>query len=68
MDVAPPAKHYVFLKKINGIFHTYSTELLYAPTENDQEPRHVDSLWPIWNMFDLTPEGRDKDWHSKLEY
>ncbi len=58
----------IFLKKNNGIFHTYSTELLYAPTEDGQEPRHVDSLWPIWNMFDLTPEGRGNDWHPKLEY
>jgi predicted dithiol-disulfide oxidoreductase (DUF899 family) len=23
------------------------------------EPRHVDSIWPIWNVLDMTPAGRD---------
>ena len=46
----------------------YNTELLYAPTEPGQNPRHVDSLWPLWNMFDLTPEGRGTDWYPKHSY
>jgi predicted dithiol-disulfide oxidoreductase (DUF899 family) len=25
------------------------------------EPRHVDSIWPIWNVLDATPEGRGTD-------
>lgn len=58
----------VFTKTKDGIFHTYATEMLYASCEKDQDPRHVDSLWPIWNMFDLTPEGRGNDWYPKLEY
>ena len=58
----------VFTKTEKGIFHTYSTELLYTPWEKDQEARHVDALWPLWNMFDLTPDGRGNDWNPKLEY
>jgi predicted dithiol-disulfide oxidoreductase (DUF899 family) len=23
---------------------------------------------PIWNIFDMTPEGRGEDWHPKLDY
>ena len=23
---------------------------------------------PLWNIFDLTPEGRGTDWYPKLEY
>jgi hypothetical protein len=42
--------------------------LLYAPTEPGQNPRHVDSLWPLWNVFDLTPEGRGTDWYPKHSY
>jgi len=58
----------LFLKNESGIFHTYATELLYAPTDEGQDPRHVDSLWPLWNMFDVTPKGRGKDWYPQLEY
>ncbi len=24
-------------------------------------------LWPLWNVLDLTPEGRGKDWYPKLD-
>ena len=58
----------VFIKSQEGIFHSYNTELLYAPAEIDQDPRHADSLWPVWNLLDLTPEGRGKDWYPQLSY
>ena len=58
----------VFVKSKENIFHAYSTELLYANSEKNQEPRHVDMLWPIWNVFDLTPEGRGEHWHPQLKY
>ena len=32
------------------------------------DARHVDMLWPVWNLFDLTPEGRGTDWYPKLRY
>ena len=56
----------VFVKKDKQIFHTYSTELLFVTGE--MQPRHVDLMWPLWNFFDLTPEGRGTDWYPKLEY
>ncbi len=37
-------------------------------TELEGDPRHVDLLWPLWNLFDLTPEGRGTDWYPKLSY
>jgi predicted dithiol-disulfide oxidoreductase (DUF899 family) len=58
----------VFQKNHDQIHHFYSTELLYAPTEPEQDPRHVDLLWPMWNLFDMTPEGRGKDWRPKHSY
>jgi predicted dithiol-disulfide oxidoreductase (DUF899 family) len=30
-------------------------------------PRHVDMIWPVWSLFDVTPEGRGK-WSPKLSY
>jgi predicted dithiol-disulfide oxidoreductase (DUF899 family) len=29
---------------------------------------HGDSLEPLWNLFDLTPEGRDTDWYPDFSY
>ena len=52
----------------NRIRHFYGSELLSAPMEKGQDPRHVDSIWPLWNLLDLTPEGRGKDWYPKLDY
>jgi predicted dithiol-disulfide oxidoreductase (DUF899 family) len=47
---------------------SWSAELLYAPTDEGQDPRHVGTLEPLWNLFDLTPEGRPADWHEQLHY
>lgn len=58
----------VFVKRGDGIFHLWGSELLYAPREKGQDPRHVDFLFPLWSVFDLAPEGRGKDWFPKLSY
>ncbi|MEM1398711.1 MAG: DUF899 family protein [Pseudomonadota bacterium] len=52
----------VFVSTQAGIHHSYNTELFFAPAEPGQHPRHVDALWPLWNMFDLTPDGRGDNW------
>jgi predicted dithiol-disulfide oxidoreductase (DUF899 family) len=48
----------VFRQTGEGIFHFYNAEMLYGPSDPGQHPRHVDLLWPFWNMLDLTPAGR----------
>jgi len=58
----------VFVKRDGGIYHTYGSELLYAPKEPGMDGRHVDMIWPLWNMFDLTPDGRGTTWGPKLSY
>ncbi len=58
----------VFTKTDGGIYHFYNSELFFAPTEAGQHPRHADLIWPLWNLFDLTPEGRGTDWFPKLSY
>ena len=45
----------------------YSQKLLYVPPERKQEYRHNDALDPLWNLLDLTPEGRGK-FHPRLSY
>jgi predicted dithiol-disulfide oxidoreductase (DUF899 family) len=57
----------VFHRDGETIRHFWGTELLYAPTEPGQDPRHVGSLEPLWNLFDLTREGRPS-WDEQLVY
>ncbi len=58
----------VFRRTPTGIFHTWGSELLYANREPGQHSRHVDLIWPLWNVLDLTPDGRDADWLPRLQY
>lgn len=56
----------VFVKRDDGIHHFWGAELLYV--DRPTNPHHVDQIWPMWNVFDLTPEGRGTDWYPKLTY
>ena len=58
----------VFHRDGDVIRHFWSSELLYAPSDPGQEPRHVGTLEPLWNLFDLTPEGRPTDWVEQFSY
>ena len=33
-----------------------------------QEPRHVGTIEPLWNLFDFTREGRPANWHEQFSY
>jgi predicted dithiol-disulfide oxidoreductase (DUF899 family) len=57
----------VFHRDDTVIRHFWSSELFYAPMDPGQDPRHVGTLEPVWNLFDLTPEGRP-DWDEQLSY
>jgi predicted dithiol-disulfide oxidoreductase (DUF899 family) len=58
----------VFHRDRDVIRHFWSSELLYAPSDPGEEPRHVGTLEPLWNLFDLTPEGRPVDWVEQFSY
>lgn len=58
----------VFVRRNGKVHHFTGTELLYAPRESGQGHRHVDLIWPLWNVLDLTPEGRGTDWTPQLSY
>jgi predicted dithiol-disulfide oxidoreductase (DUF899 family) len=58
----------VFHRDGETIRHFWGSELFYAPTDGDQDPRHVGTLEPVWNLFDMTPEGRGSDWDEQLHY
>jgi predicted dithiol-disulfide oxidoreductase (DUF899 family) len=55
-EQAPVAN--VFVRDGGGFRHTWASELFVAPRDEGSGPRHVDSIWPIWNVLDMTPDGR----------
>ena len=57
----------VFTRSDGTVRHAWSSELMYAPRDPGQDPRHVDIVWPLWNVLDLTPQGRGA-WYPKLSY
>jgi predicted dithiol-disulfide oxidoreductase (DUF899 family) len=58
----------VFHRDGQEIRHFWASELFYAPTDPGQDPRHVGTLEPLWNLFDFTREGRPADWDEQLSY
>jgi predicted dithiol-disulfide oxidoreductase (DUF899 family) len=59
----------VFVRAGNGFRHSWATELMFAPREEGEDPRHVDAIWPLWNVLDMTPGGRgvERDF-PRLDY
>jgi predicted dithiol-disulfide oxidoreductase (DUF899 family) len=58
----------VFTLRDGSVRHAYGAELLFAPREDGQDPRHVDAIWPLWALFDITPGGRPEEWDVSLDY
>ena len=58
----------VFVRRDGQIHHFWSSELAFAASDPGQNPRHVDFMWPLWNVLDLTPEGRGSGWSPQLQY
>jgi predicted dithiol-disulfide oxidoreductase (DUF899 family) len=48
----------VFVRDGDQFRHAWATELMFAPRDEGEDPRHVDSIWPIWSVLDMTPRGR----------
>ena len=58
----------VFVRRNAKIHHFFHSELLLVPPEPGQNQRHVDMIWPLWNLLDFIPEGRGSDWYPSLTY
>ena len=59
----------VFSREPDGkIHHFYTTEAsLHAGPNGNLNHRGIDLFTPVWNLFDLLPEGRE-NWSPKLSY
>jgi predicted dithiol-disulfide oxidoreductase (DUF899 family) len=58
----------VFHRDGATIRHFWGSELLFEPPDPGQDPRHGETIDPLWNLFDFTPDGRGTDWHPDLSY
>ena len=57
----------VFHRDGRTIRHFWGAELTYAPMDPGQDHRSVGPLEPLWNLFDMTPQGRP-NWDEQLDY
>jgi predicted dithiol-disulfide oxidoreductase (DUF899 family) len=57
----------VFHRDGETIRHFWGAELTYGPRDPGQDHRSVGTLEPLWNMFDLTREGRP-EWDEQIDY
>ena len=46
----------------------WSSAMKLAMADPGQDPRDAPDIAALWNILDLTPEGRGTDWYPKLEY
>jgi predicted dithiol-disulfide oxidoreductase (DUF899 family) len=58
----------VFRRDGETLRHFWASELMFAPADGDQDWRHVGTIEPLWNLLDLTPQGRPVDWDEQLSY
>jgi predicted dithiol-disulfide oxidoreductase (DUF899 family) len=59
----------VFVRDGEVFRHAWATELMFAPRDDGEDARHVDSIWPVWNVLDMTPRGRGTEGaFPKLRY
>ncbi len=58
----------VYRRQGSAIRLFWAGEISGAMADPGQDPRGAPDLAPLWNVLDLTPEGRDPDWYPKLSY
>ncbi|WP_432730876.1 DUF899 family protein [Variovorax sp. W6] len=68
-DTGDNAAFNVFRREGDGtIRHFWAGEMGPGTSDPGQDPRSAPDPMPIWNLLDMTPEGRGKDWYPKLAY
>ena len=58
----------IFTRRDGTIRHFWGGEMTGDAADPGQDPRGAPDLPPMWNLFDMTPEGRGADWYPKLDY
>lgn len=58
----------VFTRRDGTIRHFWSGEMGGGSADPGQDPRGAPDPAPLWNVLDMTPEGRGRDWYPSLDY
>ena len=58
----------VFHRQGNEVRHFWTSEMVFAPSDPGQDQRHNGPIEQLWNIFDLTPDGRPTEWHEQFNY
>jgi predicted dithiol-disulfide oxidoreductase (DUF899 family) len=58
----------VFNKAKGQVHRFWSGEMGGETADPGQDPRGAPDIAPLWNILDITPVGRGKNWYPKLEY
>jgi predicted dithiol-disulfide oxidoreductase (DUF899 family) len=58
----------VFRRAGDSVRLFWAAEMGGAMADHGQDPRGAPDLAPLWNILDLTPQGRDPRWYPKLSY
>lgn len=67
-DSGDNAAFNVFRRDGRTLRHFWAAEMGAGSADPGQDPRGAPDPMPIWNLLDMTPEGRGKDWYPKLSY
>ncbi|RYX90255.1 MAG: DUF899 domain-containing protein [Comamonadaceae bacterium] len=59
----------VFRRDADGtIRHFWGQEMGGETADPGQDPRGAPDITPLWNILDMTPDGRQAKWYPELEY
>ena len=58
----------VFVRNGEEIRHFWGTEMSFADPIEGGNMRHLDLAWAMWNVFDMTPNGRGAEFYPSLDY
>jgi predicted dithiol-disulfide oxidoreductase (DUF899 family) len=51
----------VFVRREGELRHFWASEIRFQPDDDGQHNRCADFMWPLWNVLDVTPDGRGED-------
>ncbi len=58
----------VFVRRGDGIRHFWGTEMSFSEPIEGGNTRHLDQAWAMWNVLDMTPDGRGAQFYPALSY
>ncbi|MBL8556981.1 MAG: DUF899 family protein [Phenylobacterium sp.] len=67
-DGTDTAAIHVFTRRDGTVRHFWSAELGFESADPGKDPTTEPDLMVLWNVLDLTPDGRGTDWYPSITY